>query len=105
MQELANQLSILFSVIGAVIFLYCIYLSWNIIKMFPESSKTLKYWYVAILLIAAFFIGYLVNIYVVAVLQDTDLQLLLTSFVYLGGAVFVLVVVWVSYKTYKIILQ
>lgn len=104
MQQLANDLSMVFSVVGAVIFIYCIYLSWKIIKMFPESSKTLKYWYVAILLIAAFFVGYLINIYIV-LFGTADQQLLLTAFVYLGGAVFVLVVVWVSYKTYKIILE
>ena len=104
MQQLANDLSMVFSIIGAFLFLYSIYLSWKIIKMFPESSKTLKYWYVAISLIAGFFFGYLINILVV-LSGDTELQLLLTSFVYLGGAVFVLVIVWVSYKTYKIILE
>ncbi|MHA1984494.1 MAG: hypothetical protein ACW967_09080 [Candidatus Hodarchaeales archaeon] len=104
MQNLANDLSIIFSLIGALLFLYSIYLSWIIIKMFPESSRTLKYWYLAILLQAGFLFGYLINILVV-LSGDTELQLLLTSFVYLGGAVFVLVVVWVSYKTYKIILQ
>ena len=104
MQGLANDLSMFFSIIGALVFLYCIYLSWKIIKLFPEGSKTIKYWYVAIFLIAVFFLGYLFNILVIY-LGETELQQFMTAFVYLLGAVFVLVVVWVSYKTYKIILQ
>lgn len=104
MLEDVDYLSILFSISGALIFLYCIFLSWKIIKLFPENSKTLKYWYVAIALIILFFFGYIFNV-VIILLEDEFFQIILTSMVYLLGALFVLVVTFVSYKTYKIILQ
>ncbi|OLS21514.1 MAG: hypothetical protein HeimC3_34980 [Candidatus Heimdallarchaeota archaeon LC_3] len=104
MLEDIDYLSIIFSVVGAVIFLYCIYLSWKIIKLFPKNSKTLKYWYAAIALIIMFFFGYVFNIAII-LMEDAFLQQMMTSMVYILGALFVLVVTFVSYKTYKIILQ
>ncbi len=99
-----DYLLILASLIGIVLFLYSTTKILNIINLLPKESKTRSYWMYALILTIVFSLGYLMSI--VAVLVDQK-QLLdsITPFIYLFGALFVFIVVLVSFRTYKAILE
>lgn len=92
------------SLLGIVLFLYSAWVGLKIIKLLPEQSKTKKNWYVAVVLILMFLLGYIVNI--IAILGAmAELQKFMVPVVYVFGAIFVLIMTTLSFRTYKIILE
>ena len=102
--ELSDYLIIGASAIGILVFFYSGLKILNIIKLLPKESKTRTYWLYAISLIVLFGIGYLFSI--IAVLTDNKNILdSVMPVIYLFGSIFVLIVVLVSFRTYKAILE
>ncbi|MBD3227041.1 MAG: hypothetical protein GF329_02550 [Candidatus Lokiarchaeota archaeon] len=96
-------LNLIFSIIGMCIFVYCIFVIRKILKLFPKA-KMRKDWIINIILILIFTVGYGVNI--IAVIFAIDILLIIMqAFVYLFGAIFVFIVIRLSYKTYKLIIE
>lgn len=96
-------LGITFSVIGLILFLYCLLVVRKILQLFPQA-KMRKDWMIIGVLIAFFAIGYAVNIWALFT-ENLIVQSFMQSFVYLFGAIFVVVVIQLSYRTYKLILK
>ena len=96
-------LGIAFSVAGLILFLYCLLVVRKILQLFPQA-KMRKDWMIIGVLIAFFAIGYAVNIWALFT-ENLLVQSFMQSFVYLFGAIFVVVVIQLSYRTYKLILK
>ncbi len=96
-------INIIFAAAGMVLFLYCIIQVRNILQLFP-NAKMNKSWKIVNILIAFFLVGYLINI-IAVFLQLVPVLLFMQSFVYLFGALFVLIVVRLSYRTFRILKQ
>lgn len=67
-----------------------------------EETKIVKRWRTATLLVGGFSIGYLGNI-VLIFFVDLSILLVIEALVFLGGAVFVLLVFTLAYQTYELI--
>ena len=96
-------LGTIFSVLGLILFLYCLLVVRKILQLFPQA-KMRKDWMIIGILIGFFAIGYAVNIWALLT-ENLLVQSFMQSFVYLFGAIFVLVVIQLSYRTYKLILK
>ena len=92
------------SIIGIIIFIYSALKIIAIMNLLPKESKTRTYWLYAIILIVLFGLGYFFSI-VVILTDNKSLLDSITPIIYLFGSVFVLIVVLVSYRTYKAILE
>lgn len=92
-----------FSVLGLILFLYCLLVVRKILQLFPQA-KMRKDWMIIGILIGFFAIGYAVNIWALLT-ENLLVQSFMQSFVYLFGAIFVVVVIQLSYRTYKLILK
>lgn len=101
---LDDYLLILSSIVGLLIFIYSAMKVLNIMSLLPKESKTRSYWLYAILLIVLFGLGYLFSIVAVLTGQQ-NLLLSIIPVIYIFGAIFVLIVVMVSLRTYKAILE
>lgn len=95
-------LNLVFSIAGMAIFIYCIFIIRKILKLFPKA-KMRREWIINIILILIFTVGYGVNI-IAVVLNIQIILIIMTAFVYLFGAIFVFIVIRLSYNTYKLIL-
>ena len=92
------------SFIGILIFAYSGIKIRDIMNLLPKESKTRTYWFYAITLIVLFILGYLFSI--VAILTGyQDFLNSITPIIYLFGALFVFIMVTVSLRTYKAILE
>ena len=96
-------LGTIFSVLGLILFLYCLLVVSKILQLFPQA-KMRKDWMIIGILIGFFAIGYAVNIWALLT-ENLLVQSFMQSFVYLFGAIFVVVVIQLSYRTYKLILK
>jgi len=99
----SDILSIIFSCIGICLFLICLLIVKKILDLFPKA-KMRKDWKVIAILILIFTAGYGVNILAI-LLELADVLVIMQAFVYLFGAVFVLLVIQLSYRTYKLIVK
>ena len=89
--------------VGLIILMYCVLYTNKILKLIPEA-KVVKNWKIIKILILFFLVGYVANI--IAIFTELDAFLIIMqAFVYFFGAVFVLMVVRLSYKTYKLIIE
>ncbi|TFG21574.1 MAG: hypothetical protein EU529_13170 [Promethearchaeota archaeon] len=95
-------LNLICSIGGIVFFLYSLYIIKRIKELFP-GTRIIKKWYAIQALIILFLVGYVVNIIFLA-LEYIEIVTIMTAIVYIFGAIFVLIVVDLSYKTYKLIL-
>ena len=103
MSDIFSILNIVCAVVGGLIFVFSTLQVNKILKLFPSSRMT-KDWKIIRILIVFFLVGYILNI--IAVLQDLQSVLLvMQALVYLFGALFVLMVIRLSLKTYKVILK
>ncbi|WP_287585600.1 hypothetical protein [Candidatus Borrarchaeum sp.] len=103
-QEISTVLlGTIFSVLGLILFLYCLLVVRKILQLFPQA-KMRKDWMIIGILIGFFAIGYAVNIWALLT-ENLLVQSFMQSFVYLFGAIFVVVVIQLSYRTYKLILK
>ncbi|MHA1993064.1 MAG: hypothetical protein ACW97Z_00820 [Candidatus Hodarchaeales archaeon] len=67
-----------------------------------EETKIVKRWRIATMLVGGFSIGYLGNI-VLIFFVDLSVLLIIEALVFLGGAIFVLLVFTLAYQTYELI--
>jgi hypothetical protein len=99
----SEWLGIIFSLIGMGLFLFSLIIVRKILSLFPKA-KMRKDWKLIAILIGIFTVGYIVNI-IAILLSLADVLVVMTAFVYLFGAIFVLIVIQLSYRTYKLILE
>ena len=86
-----------------IIFLYCLYIIKKIRSLFP-GTKLIKKWQIIQALIILFLFGYIFNIIFLG-LGFIEIVTIMTAIVYIFGALFVLIIVNLSYNTYKLILS
>jgi len=96
-------LNIIFSIIGIGLFSYCVLIVRKILQLFPKA-KMRREWIINAILIMIFIVGYIVNIIAIT-LSLTAMLNIMVAFVYLFGAVFVFIIIRLSYKTYKLIIK
>ncbi len=101
--DIFGYLNIICAIIGICLFIYCNLIVFKILDLFPKA-KMRKDWKIINILIIFFLIGYLVNI-ISVILGLTEILIVMQAFVYAFGAFFVLLVVRLSYRTYKILLE
>jgi hypothetical protein len=94
--------SFICSIGGALFFIISLFIIIKIKKLFP-GMKVIKKWIIIQLLIVLFLCGYVFNI-IFLTLEIMDVVEIMTAIVYIFGALFVLIVISLSYKTYKLIL-
>ena len=92
------------SLFGVIVFIYSGYKIYEIMNLLPVKSKTRTYWLYAIILIILFGLGYVFSI-IVILTNNKDLLDSITPIIYLFGAIFVFIMVTVSLRTYKAILE
>ncbi len=91
------------SIGGMVFFVISLVIIRKIKNLFP-GGNIIKKWIVIQVLIIIFLVGYVLNIVFLA-LEMTTLVAFFTAIVYIFGALFVLIIVDLSYKTYKTIIM
>ncbi|TFF96782.1 MAG: hypothetical protein EU547_06035 [Promethearchaeota archaeon] len=91
------------SIGGMVFFIISLILIRKIKHLFP-GGNIIKKWLVIQALIILFLAGYILNIIFLA-LEMTEFVQFFTALVYIFGALFVLLIVHLSYKTYKRIIM
>ena len=102
MDDIVYIFSFICSISGAAFFLISLFIITKIKKLFPGSKINQK-WIIIQLLIILFLFGYVFNIIFLA-LNMLDIIAVMTAIVYIFGALFVLIVINLSFKTYKTIL-
>ena len=102
MDEIVYILSFICSISGAAFFVISLFIITKIKGLFP-GSKINKKWIIIQLLIILFLFGYVFNIIFLA-LNMPDILAAMTAIVYIFGGLFVLIVINLSFKTYKTIL-
>ena len=101
--ELIEWINIVFSVIGALMFIISFMIEQRTIRLLNIINKSTK-WKIATFLTGFFFFGYLANIYAVST-ANVPLQSIFNAIVYLFGGFFVLLVVTISFSTYQAIFK
>ncbi|MFW9947064.1 MAG: hypothetical protein ACFFDX_09580 [Candidatus Odinarchaeota archaeon] len=102
MDDMVYIFSFICSISGAAFFVISLYIITKIKGLFPGSKINQK-WIIIQLLIILFLFGYVFNIIFLA-LNMLDFIAVMTAIVYIFGALFVLIVINLSFKTYKTIL-
>ncbi|MFX1493402.1 MAG: hypothetical protein ACFFBZ_03905 [Promethearchaeota archaeon] len=102
MDDIVYIFSFICSISGAAFFVISLYIITKIKGLFPGSKINQK-WIIIQLLIILFLFGYVFNIIFLA-LNMLDIIAVMTAIVYIFGALFVLIVINLSFKTYKTIL-
>lgn len=102
MDEIVYIFSFICSISGAAFFIISLFIITKIKGLFP-GSKINKKWIIIQLLIVLFLFGYVFNIIFLA-LNMPEIIAVMTAIVYIFGALFVLIVINLSFKTYKTIL-
>ncbi|MFX1254643.1 MAG: hypothetical protein ACFFCZ_23730 [Promethearchaeota archaeon] len=96
--------TILACVIGILDFLFSLNIMRKILGLFPQEAKIKKYWYSAVGLVIIFGLGYIVAI--LSVIADlSEFNRIMVPIVYLFGSIFVVIMVLVSFRTYKMIMD
>ena len=90
------------SISGAIFFIISLFIIKKVKELFP-GTKVIRKWIVIQLLILLFLVGYVFNI-IFLTLDMMDVVAVMTAIVYIFGGLFVLIVINLSYKTYKLIL-
>jgi hypothetical protein len=89
--------------IGFVLFV----MAWNFarkISLMLKDTRIVKRWNIAAAMVGFFSLGYLGNILIVFV-ADLSVLLIVEALVFLVGAIFVLLVFNLSFKTYELIYE
>ncbi|MFX1418583.1 MAG: hypothetical protein ACFE9N_06655 [Promethearchaeota archaeon] len=94
--------SLFCSIGGILFFILSLLIVIKIKELFP-ATKLVKKWVIIQILIVLFLGGYIFNIIFLA-LEMTAITNIMVAIVYIFGGLFVLIVVNLSYKTYKEIL-
>lgn len=91
------------SIGGMVFFIVSLVIIRKIKRLFP-GGNIIKKWVIIQALIVLFLAGYVLNIVFLA-LEMTEFVQFFTALVYIFGALFVLIIVHLSYKTYRLIIM
>ncbi|MFX1345917.1 MAG: hypothetical protein ACFFBC_03540 [Promethearchaeota archaeon] len=91
--------SLICSIGGITFFIISLLLISKIKELFP-ATKLIKKWLIIQLLIVLFLFGYVFNI-IFLLLELTGVTNIMVAIVYIFGGLFVLIIVNLSYKTYK----
>jgi len=91
--------SLICSIGGVTFFIISLFLIIKIKELFP-ATKLIKKWVIIQVLILLFLCGYIFNI-ISLYFELTTFTNIMVAIVYIFGALFVLIVVNLSYKTYK----
>ncbi len=94
--------SLICSIGGIIFFILSLLIVIKIKELFP-ATKLVKKWVVIQILIILFLGGYVFNI-IFLTLENTAVTNIMVAIVYIFGGLFVLLIVNLSYKTYKEIL-
>mgnify|MGYP006308595625 CR=1 FL=1 len=94
--------SLICSIGGVLFFITSLLIIRKIKELFP-GTNLVKKWIIIQGLIVLFLFGYVFNI-IFLYLKMTDIVNIMTAIVYIFGGLFVLIVVNLSFKTYKLIL-
>ena len=90
--------------IGIIVFTLSFVFMSKIVRLFPKDAKIRNYWLLAISLVGLFTVGYVVAI--VSVSLDIELiNQIMIPIVYMFGSLFVLIMVLLSLRTYKMIMK
>jgi hypothetical protein len=100
--DLNFYFSLFCSIGGIIFFILSLLIVIKIKELFP-ATKLVKKWVIIQILIVLFLGGYVFNIIFLA-LEMTAITNIMVAIVYIFGGLFVLLVVNLSYKTYKEIL-
>ncbi|MFX1365931.1 MAG: hypothetical protein ACFFCE_19275 [Promethearchaeota archaeon] len=95
--------SLICSIGGIIFFIISLLIVMKIKELFP-ATKLIKKWVIIQILIVLFLGGYVFNIIFLA-LEMTTITNIMVAIVYIFGGLFVLLIVNLSYKTYKEILM
>lgn len=90
--------------LGGVTFFTISFLIIRKIKNLFPGSRIIRKWVIIQGLIALFFFGYIVNL-VCLIMDLTDYLAVMTAIVYFFGALFVFIVMSLSFRTYQLILM
>lgn len=101
--DIFQILNIICSFIGVGLFIIGEIIVMKILNLFPKA-KMRKDWQVIFILILFFIGGYVVNI-ISVFLNIIVVLTFMQAFVYVFGAIFVFIVIRLSYRTYKILLE
>ncbi len=102
--DLLGIFTIISASIGIISFSFCFYLILKIISIFPDGATIAKYWKIAFVLVIFFTFGYIMAI-ISAILEIDIINQIITPIVYLFGAIFVLIMVLLSFRTYKMLVK
>lgn len=91
--------SLICSIGGIIFFIISLLIIIKIKELFP-ATKLIKKWVIIQLLIVLFLFGYVFNI-IFLILELTGVTNIMVAIVYIFGGFFVLIIVNLSYKTYK----
>lgn len=91
------------SIGGIGFFIYSLIITKNIKALFP-ASNIIRKWIIIQILIVFFLIGYVFNILFLA-LDQVELLSIMVALVYVFGGLFVALIINLSYKTYKLLLE
>ena len=101
-------LSIICSILGAVIFIYAIVYEFKIIKQLKKIKKP-RSWQLVTVFTIFFTLGYVINIVGIILAENIpiwgEIREVLNALVFLFGGVFVAVVILISHKTYGLIFE
>jgi hypothetical protein len=101
--EAVEILSLVCSIIGAIFFIIAIVYETKIMSK-VKKLKAYKKWQLLTFFTAFFFLGYVVNI--LSLINEWDaIAAAFGALVYAMGGAFVLLVVYVSFTTYKVIFE
>ena len=101
--EPVEILSLICSIVGAIFFIFALKYEMKIMRK-VKKLKAYKKWQLATSFTAFFFLGYVVNI-LSLIFGWADVAAIFGALVYAMGGAFVLLVVYVSFTTYKIIFE
>ena len=91
--------SLVCSIGGIVFFVISLFIILKIRELFP-ATRLVKRWTIIMILIVLFLFGYVFNIIFLA-LEIVAITNIMVAIVYIFGGLFVLIVVNLSYRTYK----
>ena len=101
--DLNFYFSLFCSIGGIIFFIFSLLIVIRIKELFP-ATKLVKKWVIIQILIVLFLGGYIFNI-IFLTLEMTAITNIMVAIVYIFGGLFVLIIVNLSYKTYKEILM
>ncbi len=97
-----DGITIMINILAILILTVSLYFGWKNIQSFPADATIRKYWYVLFGLVVLLIGGAMVGIWII-MSENVELQALMSAIFYLIGSFFVLIVIYISHQTYRIL--